>query len=80
MQTGVAMIITHDTKSVEAKHLRVGVNSAMVDNSALAKLMISKGIITEEEYLKAVADEMELEVRRYEDWIERIIGVRPTLA
>ena len=77
MQSGVKMIQTYehntlkiDNKMFETsdspKHLRVGVNAAMCDQSALVKLLISKNIITLEEYTKAIADEMEEEVKRYE--------------
>jgi hypothetical protein len=38
----------------------------MCDGSALAKLLMAKGVITEEEYAKAIADEMEAEKARYE--------------
>lgn len=48
------------------KHLRVGVNSAMSDMGGLSRLLIAKGVITEEEYLKAIADAMEEEVASYE--------------
>jgi hypothetical protein len=44
--------------------LRVGVNSAMVNDVALATLLIEKGIITEDEYEGAIADAMETEVLR----------------
>lgn len=36
------------------KHLRVGVNNAMADQGALARLLIEKGLITHEEYQAAV--------------------------
>lgn len=66
MQSGVATLMNFDANETSPKHLRVGVNSALCDSSALAKLLISKGLITEEEYLKAEADMMEEEVKRYE--------------
>lgn len=47
------------------KHLRVGVNTAMSDHGALVKLLIDKGIITQEEHLAAIADAMEREVESY---------------
>jgi hypothetical protein len=43
------------------KHLRVGINSAMVSQEGLARLLIEKGIFTEEEYLDAVTVAMERE-------------------
>lgn len=52
-------------KGGEPKHLRVGINSAMSDQGALAGLLIEKGVFTREEYVEAVrlamireADEM----------------------
>jgi|HubBroStandDraft_6_1064221.scaffolds.fasta_scaffold00184_15 hypothetical protein len=47
------------------KHLRVGINSAMSDHGALARLLIDKGVFTEEEYTEAIADGMEREVQFY---------------
>lgn len=67
MQAGVAFEMEHgDGKPTEPKHLRVGINARACDHTGLVKLLIAKGVITEAEYLKAMADEMELEVERYE--------------
>ncbi|AEA27888.1 hypothetical protein Psed_5761 [Pseudonocardia dioxanivorans CB1190] len=56
-----------DRTSTGRKHLRVGVNSALVGQAAIASLLIAKGIFTIEEYTAALADEMEKEQRLYED-------------
>ena len=66
MQSGVAHEMATCDRATQPKHLRVGVNSAMVDNAALANLLIAKGVITLQEYMIAIADEMEEEVKRYE--------------
>jgi hypothetical protein len=67
MQTGVEFTMGHpDDKSTQPKHLRVGVNVAMGDHAGLAQLLMDKGVITEEEYFKAIADAAEREVIRYE--------------
>ena len=81
MQSGVAIEMSHlgTSKETEAKHLRVGVNSAMVDSAALAGLLISKGIFTMEEYAKAVADQMEKEAE-YRKRIADRLGRDVTLA
>lgn len=63
MQSGVAAEMG---RSTEPKHLRVGVNAAMVDHSSLVQLLISKGLFTRDEYLAAIADGMEEEKGRYE--------------
>ena len=55
------------------KQLRAGINMAMAEHSAIAKLLISKGIITDHEYTKAIADAAETECARYEEkypWIK----------
>lgn len=74
MQSAVAFDMQRaGHRDTEPKHLRVGVNSAMVDASALAKLLIDKGVIAHEEYVKAVADGMEAEVKSYADRL----GMKP---
>lgn len=59
------------------KHLRVGVNSAMVETGALLKLMLDKGVITEDEWCAALADAMEREVAEYEkrlsEWLHTMV-------
>ena len=77
MQTGVAM--DQARKPENTKHLRVGINSAMVNDAAIARLLISKGIITEEEYVGAVTEEMEAEAKRYADRLSEELGTRITL-
>lgn len=49
------------------KHLRVGVSSALIDMSAIAGLLIRKGVFTEIEYVEALAEAAEREVNTYED-------------
>lgn len=69
VQTGVAYEIhtAPGQAGVSAKHLRVGVNMAMVDTSALAMLLVKKGLITEEELWSALADGAEAELQKYHD-------------
>ena len=74
MQSGVAMQMNWDAKDTTPKHLRVGVNAALVDSSALAQLLMNKGIITEDEYFSALADMAEFEVKRYEEIINDHFG------
>ena len=50
MQTGVALEMSRHAAPTEPKHLRVGVNAAMSDQAGLVKLLIAKGIFTEDEY------------------------------
>lgn len=73
MQTGVAYqleIPEFADGQGSPKHLRVGVNVALSDHGALVDLLIKKGVITEEEYLEAIADKMEEERDRYQDQLQ----------
>jgi hypothetical protein len=74
MQTGVATETEYDDFSIVPKHLRVGVNTAMCDHAALVRLLVSKGVITYDEYFKETADEMEREVERYKTRINKHFG------
>ena len=56
------------------KHLRVGVNSAMVDHAALVNLLVDKGIITVEDYWHSIVEQMQAEVTRYEQLISSKLG------
>jgi len=70
MQSGVAMKMNKDggpeSGETSPKHLRVGINSAMCDHAALVRLLIKKGVFTEEEYFEEIEAEMRREVERYE--------------
>ncbi len=66
MQAGVALDEARGDASCTPKHLRVGVNAAMVDSAALAALLIQKGIVSEEDYLESLATVAEAEHARYE--------------
>ena len=70
MQSGVAVMMTRDGRSTSPKHLRVGINSALCNHAALVRLLIAKGLFTQEEYTKEVADEMEREKERDEKEID----------
>lgn len=75
MQSGVAAKMQRDNSDTMPKHLRVGVNSAMVDSAALATLLMQKGIITEDEYYDALIERMQAEVAAYEAWLNESYGV-----
>lgn len=80
MQSGVAARMEIDPKDTTPKHLRVGVNSAMAEHNALAKLLIDKGIIGEAEYVAAQADAMEREKALYERLLSEHYGATVTLS
>lgn len=65
MQSGVAIQMNRDAAETSPKHLRVGVNSAMVDAGVVGTLLIRKGLITEEEYFATLVELMEREVESY---------------
>lgn len=73
MQTGVAVMMERDG-SCEPKHLRTGINSAMVEHSVLVTLLIEKGIIDQAEWMERLAAGMEAEVALYEKQIFEALG------
>lgn len=79
MQSGVALKMNLDATDCTPKHLRVGVNSAMVNSSALGRLLIVKGLIDEEEYLLTLAEGMEAEAEQYEREARAAFGPGVTL-
>ena len=81
MQSGVAteMHTPGGQRLTEPKHLRVGINSALVDTSGLAQLLMDKGLITQLEYFTAIADAMVGEHERYERELSEHFGSKITL-
>ena len=80
MQTGVAFTMDADPDETSPKHLRIGVNAALVDAGSLGALLIKKGVITEVEYFESLADIMEKEVESYTKKLEKLTGKKVTLA
>jgi len=66
VQSGVALKMHWDPDETSPKHLRVGMNSALIGNGALAKLLLDKGVFTEDEFHAALADFAEAEVESYQ--------------
>ena len=79
MQTGVAFMMQHDPKQADPKHMRTGVNAAMVQIGVLAQILMDLGIIDESAFYKRMADAMEAEVARYKSEIDDITGGNVTL-
>lgn len=79
VQTGISYKIQAGETEHSPKHLRVGVNSAMINNAAMVKILVEKGIFTYEDYWNKIIDEAEAEVKRYEEWIEQTTGAKVTL-
>lgn len=80
MQSGVAAEMNYDQDPVTPKHLRTGVNSALVDSAALAGLLIEKGLITRREFYTALRDKMKAEVATYEKRLSERHGASIKLA
>lgn len=80
MQSGVATDQERGSKDGTPKHLRVGINSALVETSALGGLLVSKGIITADEYQDAILEMMAAEVDRYEKLLSERYGIEIKLA
>lgn len=81
VQSGVAVELNNGiTKAAEPKHLRVGIDTAHADLGSLARLLIAKGVISEDEYLSALADGMEAEQKSYEQRLSEYFGKSITLA
>jgi len=57
------------------KHERTGINTALVEISAVAKLLIDKGVFTEQEYWQKLCEHMEHEVKRYEKLLTERLGM-----
>ncbi len=77
MQAGVKMDLNRMTASAPSANdiqARIGINTAMRDHGSIVGLLVSKGLVTEEEYCKAIADGMEAEVREYQDRLTRELG------
>ncbi len=80
MQSGVALLMQSDAAETSPKHLRVGVNSSLLNAGALAAALIKKGVLTEEEYFRELAEAAEREQSSYERKLSAKAGVKVTLA
>lgn len=80
MQTGVMYDLEHDPTGGTPKHLRVGVNNALNEASAIVKLLVDKGIITGDEFFETVNELLRQEVARYERDIQKRTGAKVILS
>ena len=80
VQTATGYAIGFDPTVGSPKDVRTGLNIVMRDHASLAQLLISKGLITENEYLAALADGMEEEVSlRQKELSARLAGADVTV-
>jgi len=80
IQSGIATLIGHnDNATRDPKHLRTGLNLVMSDTASLGRLLIRKGIITEDEYFEAVLEGLREEKARVTAEIKSKLGLDVTL-
>ncbi len=85
VQAGVALELRQQNPTLgegviaALKSLRVGVDSAMVNDAALMRLLVRKGLFTDEEYGEEIRLEANRELDRYEDRLSAAHGARITL-
>ncbi len=80
MQTGVKATMDYDLDdSHSPKHLRVGINNALIINSALMRLLVEKGLITEKEFELSYNTVLREEVLTYELSLSEHLKTRVTL-
>lgn len=74
IQSGIRLEIENGSDCASPKHLRVGLNASKSDQAGLVRLLISKGIFTEEEYVEAVTDAINCELEREEKIINDLFN------
>lgn len=79
VQAGVQMEMNNDPPSrsgsaVSPKMLRTGINLAMVEHGALIRVLIAKGLFTEEEYFEELVKGVEAEQSAYEERLTQRFG------
>lgn len=67
-------LVGNDKAAANPKHLRTGINSCLVDSSAVAKLLMEKGVFTEEEYLIGIAEAAERELETLTKKMQNLTG------
>lgn len=77
VQSGVAMEMEFGSPAATAKHLRTGLDVGKAEFGGLAKLLISKGIITEDEHYAAITEAVEQEQADYERRLTEKFGGNP---
>ncbi len=76
MQAGIKLDYARRGFLDEDEHItaRVGINMSLRDLGSLTMLLVKKGVITEAEYWKALADGMETEVKQLEEQLTKAYG------
>lgn len=79
MQSGVMATHAYNATDGEPKHLRVGINAAMVNHDALVRLLIECGIINEYHYLTELVASAKREREGYEERLSKHYGSKVVL-
>lgn len=76
VQTAIAVLMSMHSEwsAMQPKHLRVGIDMTKSDAGGLATLLMEKGIITQDEYLRAIADAAEREADGYEKVVQVMLS------
>lgn len=75
MNEGVGCKMMYSEIEASPQHLRASINSALVNDTALINLLISKGLITEDEYKAQLTKQMNLLADRYEKELGERSGI-----
>ncbi len=80
IMTGVGACLEKQlNKECQPKHLRTGLNVIMCSHSALVRLLVHKGLISTEEYMATVTQELKREKDDYETRLTLALGRRTSL-
>lgn len=72
MQRAAAALAERVPAIVTPHSLRGGVAAANSATTAIARLLIDRGVITEAEYIEALADDLEQEAQRFVRMLETV--------
>lgn len=61
--------------ATQLKHVRTGLDTTKAEHGALARLLMKKGVITEEEYFDAMVEGYEMELQFQTDHARRLSGI-----
>lgn len=74
IQCGIGYLLAKEPNPGTPKHLMVGNCCRAADAAGLVRLLISKGVFTEAEYLEAITNQMKVELKYWEDRISTLYG------
>jgi len=77
VQTAIAM--NPNKTAMEPKHMRTGIDMSKADMAGLVTLLISKGILTREEYAEAITQSAYEEAERQKAALALEMGVDPSM-